>query len=80
MTYIAAEPIETTSYVDQTGKIHSSRENAIDANFKDDLFQKCKALVEDYSLSPVYFQDLLAKFIEFNPDMVRVMLGDRDAT
>lgn len=83
-TYVAAEPDEVRGFADQTGKVHSTREDAIDANFKDDYGRAWSGIFEsreEFKDLPMGYTIMAAEeFIKRNPDMVRVMLGDRDAT
>ena len=82
MTYVAAEPevfIET-HYIDVAGVSHSTREMAIEANFRCDLLKVCEEQTKDYALSPEIYMDLVERLVRYHPDMIRVLLGDRDAT
>ena len=84
MTYIATEPEQITAYVDDLGRLHDNRESAIDANFEHDFRLACISVVEShsrYAAMPVLVMDkFVRQVIEANPEMVRVILGDRDAT
>ena len=81
--YIAAEPEEVTSWVDQSGKIHSCREDAIHANFDMDLDELVeKVLYEEggaYSDGELILPVLKA-IAKRHPDYLRILVGDRSAT
>ena len=91
--YIAAEPEEFVSadnaaervYRDQNGGFHMDRADAIDANFRDDLSIACVGIFEDnekkYQAIPaLVIGDFIRDFVQQNPSMTRVLLGERDAT
>ncbi|MBT8460011.1 MAG: hypothetical protein KJN60_10110 [Boseongicola sp.] len=80
-TYICAEPKKVSAYRDQNGCFHETRDQAIEANFQADLRAAMADVLEIYSNIPYSnFRRAVAKLIEDNPELVRVMLGDRDAT
>ena len=82
MTYVAAEPevFTETKYIDAEGIAHDDRDSAIEANFCYDLLGVCKEQVRGYALSPEVYMDLVKRLVQYNPEMIRVLLGDRDAT
>lgn len=87
MTYIAAEPEAATVYKDQRGQFHENREDAIEANFADDFRMACFDILENHdpkgrfkAMPIVVMADFVRAVIERNPDMARVIIGDRDAT
>lgn len=82
-TYIAAELEPVTAHPDQTGKLHATREDAIEANFKDDMraavFEMLKQ--ERYEQMPVVNTlHFVRDFIKQHPDFARILVGDRDFT
>lgn len=83
MTYIATEPETIPAYEDQTGKLHRDRDAALEANFKDDLRAAVVSLLqkeryEDMpALNTLHF---VRDFITTNPDLARILVGDRDLT
>lgn len=83
MTYVANEPGKVDAWVDQTGMLYSNRDDAIAANFTYDFRMKCVEIMRSdvkFSAMPVLMTaDFVRTFIEQNPEIVRVMLGDRDA-
>ena len=84
MTYVCAEPDEVKVFEDNRGRYHKSREMAINASFNNDVLELwCMVWDALPSGKRAEAQDnilALRKFIARNPDMVRIMLGDRDAT
>lgn len=87
MTYIAQEPGIVEAFTDQRGAYHPTREAAIDANFDYDWQHACLDIIENHDPKKRFQQipvlpiaDYVRKVIEEHPDMVRVILGDRDAT
>jgi len=83
MEYVAKEPQEHVGWADQKGKLHATRDEAIDANIDHDLRA---ALMETFGrddtvngLPMGHAVSFIRTFIRRHPDMVRVMLGDRDA-
>lgn len=80
-TYVAAEPDRVEAFADQRGNLHSTRDEAIDANFDEDWRQAVNATLQAFPDMPVInFRQALGSFILTNPDLVRVMIGDRDKT
>lgn len=83
-TYVCAEPEQVTAYLDVNGRFHHSRDEAIEANFRADQVAQVNAVINrDKALhqTPVRsLHNLIREFVQTNPDMVRVMIGDRDAT
>ena len=84
MTYTVVEPEKRTVFYDVEGKPHSSREDAIDANFAGDFADACAKIVKEYekahgnlSISNKEVTELIRWMIDQNPEMVRVALGDR---
>lgn len=92
--YIAAEPEEFQSmevegrsvFRDMVGGFHASREAAIEASFNMDLQRAAEELS---MLHGSLLTEMIAErahlmflrlFVNAHPDMVRVLLGDRDAT
>lgn len=86
-TYIAAELDPVTAYPDVNGKLHLTREDAIAANFAHDFHMGCMDVLENHdpkqrftAMPVLVMADFVRTFIEKHPQMVRVVLGDRDAT
>lgn len=81
MTYVAAELEPVMAHLDQTGKLHATREAAIKANFKDDLrqavFEYCE---QNQELPPVGALAFLKDMARKHPDFLRILVGDRDFT
>lgn len=81
-TYIAQELEPVTAHPDQTGKLHWTREDAIDANFADDfnniVFAYCEGV--NQAIPPLGAIALLRHFAKEYPDMLRILVGDRDKT
>lgn len=77
-TYVTCEPQMVNVFMDTDEELHTSRDAAIEANFSIDL----KAAINKLNSlqSPINFEMCLRNFIKVNPDMVRILLGDRDAT
>lgn len=85
VTYVVAEPEEVISYRDQCGNLHPDRDAAIDTNFDSDFRRMINKILEGnqslYHAVPVLVAPkLIREFIETHLDLVRVILGDRDAT
>jgi len=81
--YTAAELEPVTAYPDQTGKLHLSREDAIEANFKADLDSLVeKVLYEEGGTykDGGYIIPVLKNIAKNNPDYLRILVGDRSAT
>lgn len=80
--YIAAELEPVTAHPDQTGKLHWTREDAIDANFADDLRKVIAAYCqnENEAMPPLGAIHLLKHMAKNHPDFLRILVGDRDAT
>ena len=83
--YVAVEPEPITMWRDTRGKFHAARETAIAANFEHDLQRQVRASTAAVDPdSPWPDSEVTAffirHFVHHNPDMVRVLLGDRDAT
>lgn len=86
-TYVAAEPEMVERFEDCKGGLHMTREEAIEATFRHDLTMACADVIENHdhdrryqSLPILVMGDFVRAVIENNPDMARVILGDRDAT
>jgi hypothetical protein len=83
-TYICAEPEELTAYKDNTGKLHNTRDQAIAASFDTDFHRAVHRLIERdpklHGTPMTSLRILVREFIQKNPDMARVLAGDRDAT
>jgi len=79
-TYIATEPEAVTGFQDQRGVVHTSRDAAILSNFDYDLSKECAEMDFRRELERLPFEMFLRRFAEQNPDMLRVLLGDRDYT
>jgi len=85
MTYVAQELEPVTAHPDVTGKLHLDRDDALEANFEYDFRKEVGRIIEQ---DPLAYGNvgflvtcaLIKGFIETNPDMVRVILGDRDLT
>jgi hypothetical protein len=80
MTYAATEPKHVTGYQDRKGMVHANRDDAISANFDYDLRDSLRTFLGKYSGCAYRFEELLIRYVAQHPDMVRVLLGDRDAT
>ena len=81
--YIAAELEPVTAYPDQTGKLHLSREDAIEANFAADLDSLVeKVLYEEGGAyrDGDYIVPVLKNMAKNHPDYLRILLGDRSMT
>lgn len=85
--YIANEPDLIETYKDQRGNFHESRDDALEANLADDLRLACFDVLENrdpkkrfVAMPVVVMADFVRAVIENNPDMVRVIIGDRDLT
>ena len=81
--YIAAEPERVSGFLSEDGRFYRDRDSAIHANVRADLIrdadrQANKARGVEHV--PTWFGRQVAEFIEKNPDMVRRLLGDLDAT
>lgn len=74
--YVAAEPMQITMYQDQVGNLHETREQALKANFEDDLGGVVPGLLEVLG-DTVAVMNAIA---DNHPDMLRILLGDRDYT
>lgn len=83
MTYIVAEPLEQTVYTDRAGRHHVTRDLAIAANFELD-FQKALYETGKATIDPSPEPGELSAFMHLlkmnHPDLIRVLMGDRDAT
>lgn len=81
-TYVATEPEQVTVYADVEGDRFDTREEAIASNFRIDLVKACEkhapSLAANYN--PWDVADVLEALAKEEPDMLRVLLGDRDAT
>ena len=77
--YIAAELEPVTAYPDQMGKLHLSREDAIEANFVADLRE---AAYDHFGCSnrATVFLLGLEGFAKEHPDFLRILVGDRSMT
>lgn len=82
MTYVATEPDAKMVYIDTQGGSHDSREEAIGANFDIDWDDALGHAVEYAGLRkhPGLVQIAIEYMIKNHADMLRVKLGDRDAT
>ena len=84
VTYVVAEPKIAEMYIDQNGNAWDTRDKAIESNFRSDVITQVNdTLIATPSLRKITGKEaysILTKFIAQNPDMVRVMLGDRDKT
>ena len=81
MTYVAAELEAVMAWPDQTGKLHDTREAAIEANFKDDLRQTVFEYCEhNQELPPLGALAFLKDMARKHPDFLRILVGDRDCT
>ncbi|MBN8294563.1 hypothetical protein JI664_21500 [Rhodobacter sp. NTK016B] len=68
-------------FIDKTGWAHESREAAIAASFQNDVQNACEEIVAKHvNISPRDAERAVRMFIETNPDIVRVLLGEREAT
>jgi hypothetical protein len=86
--YVAAEPEQVSSYKDQHGGLHETRDAAIAANFEQDLMTLIKAYcereieqgVDPDKLVPLQFRRFIKDMAKRDPDVLRILVGDRDAT
>lgn len=78
--YVAAEPVEVTIYRDAQGENHETREDAIYANFRHDLNAAMAECVGETHGTIKWHARSLELMAERHPCMLRVLLGDRDAT
>ena len=81
--YSATELEPVTAWPDQTGKLHLSRDDAIEANFEADL----DSIVEKVLYAEGgswqdgdYIIPVLKNIAKNNPDFLRVLVGDRSMT
>lgn len=85
-TYVAAEPEPVTRYLDWAGYPHSTREDALESNFDNDLKRAIDNVLAGLRLSRRVSNDkpekaeFLKRFVHEHPDLTRVLLGDRDIT
>lgn len=80
-TYVCAEPDQVTAYRDETGILHESRDAAIAANFQRDFDVAAACVCDRYPHMPVQqFKRGVELLVKRNPDLVRVLLDDRDPT
>lgn len=83
--YFAAEPFKVLTYRDQNGLLHETRDAAIEANFSNDFHMGCIDILENHdprkrfkAMPVLVMADFVRSFIEQHPDLVRVVLGDRE--
>ncbi|RBO54665.1 hypothetical protein DSD19_04625 [Rhodovulum sp. BSW8] len=84
LPYVAEEPEEATVWKDKMGAAHDSREEAIRANFEADL----STIISDILMSNRQlpenrreaFRALLGVIADEHPDMLRILMGDREET
>jgi len=86
--YVTAEPDVVEAYADIFGRVHPTREQAIDANFAEDF----KNSVAETCGKPFVYKEvengnqlefaeaIIRQFAVDHEDMLRVLLGDREAT
>lgn len=81
-TYIAAEPEKVEAYMDTRQMMHTSRDAAIAANFDYDLQRIISkySTINNLSLNPVEVRYAIEHLADEHADMLRIILGDRDAT
>lgn len=81
-TYVAAEPSEVKAFVDQSGQLFHSRETAIQSNFRHDLRLKVEECLmrHERNLDAAEVMAFLRNFASDEPDMLRILVGDRDET
>ena len=77
--YISAKLEPVTAYSDKTGKLHLSREDAIEANFEADLRLAAYDHMGCADSAKTFLLDLKA-FAEEHPDFLRILVGDRSMT
>lgn len=82
MTYVTPELEPVTAYPDQTGKLHWTREGAIEGNFNADLTNAIRYYCENHNnnMPPIGAKDFLKYMVDAYPDHLRILLGDRDYT
>ena len=82
MIYSAAEPQAVTRYTDLNGIDHRTRDEAIDANFKFDVQRSVDEIINlsGLSMTPSDGAALLERMADEHPDLLRILVGDRDAT
>jgi len=81
MSYFVEKPKSVISYLDQRGKAHLSADDAMEANFEDDLGRAFRELFKTDSawkdLPMGHTVTYVREFIKQHPDMIRILLGDR---
>jgi hypothetical protein len=79
--YVCAEPEKVVVYADNKGDLHKTRDDAIDASFQHDFSAACEQAISKMDDMPVLlFRLAVENLVRQNPDILRVMIGDRDAT
>ncbi len=76
--YSAAEPLKVTMYRDDTGADHASRSNAIEANFYKDLREAADKVAN--AAGTQNYGNIIKVFVKTYPDLVKILLGQRDMT
>lgn len=75
--YIAEEPTPISGFADHRGRFHPTRDDALEANFGYDL----DAVIADHwKNTDVDFREALENIAAEFPDMLRILVGDRDYT
>lgn len=77
-TYVACEPHKVEAYADENGGLHADREEALQANFEMDLSEAVSKLCAPRADHT--FTECLRNMAVSNPDMLRILVGDRDVT
>jgi len=81
-TYKAIEPKKECLFVSEQGTLFHDRDEALKSNFNCELRVAVQNVVLNTTslkdLSPLEAIHFLREFAEFNPDMLRVLIGDMD--
>lgn len=78
MTYVTPEPERVNGFEDQNGQLHPSRDTALEANFCIDLRNAIGGI--SAPRADHNFEACLRHFARTHPDMMRILIGDRDLT
>ena len=79
MTYVITEPDIQKVFVDVKGKFHVDHDKALASNFKHDLQNWMQDIVAN-SPNGSTMADYVTTLAKRNPDMLRILVGDRDYT
>ncbi len=82
--YVCEEPQTVQAFIDNKGGIHKTREDAIGASFENDFGTCCNQAIYSAQLQDTMgvlgFRKAVKQLANDYPDMLRVLMGDRDAT